>query len=83
MGIIYVFIVGIFYVLFGSYVQDMLLIVSSEEWKDKGVVVSFRWEVDVEGRIVIKFVKKGVRDFLFGRIFGEGFYSIVYFVIDC
>ncbi|KAK4173602.1 putative Serine/threonine-protein kinase [Triangularia setosa] len=66
----------------GSYVQDMPPMASSEEWKDKGAAVSLRREVDAEGRTVIKSVKKGVRDFSFGRILGEGSYSTVYFATD-
>jgi 3-phosphoinositide dependent protein kinase-1 len=43
---------------------------SSEEWKDKGAAVSVRREVDSNGKTVMKPVKKGVRDFNFGRILG-------------
>ncbi|KAK3314797.1 kinase-like domain-containing protein [Apodospora peruviana] len=55
---------------------------SSEEWKDRGAAVSLRREVDAEGRTVIRSVKKGVRDFSFGRILGEGSYSTVYLATD-
>lgn len=55
---------------------------SSEEWKDRGAAVSLRREVDSEGRTVIKSVKKGVRDFAFGKVLGEGSYSTVYFATD-
>ena len=66
----------------GSYTQEMPLLSSSEEWKDRGAAVSYRKEVDAEGRTIIKSVKKGVRDFSFGRILGEGSYSTVYFATD-
>ncbi|KAI0137431.1 putative 3-phosphoinositide dependent protein kinase-1 [Xylariales sp. AK1849] len=55
---------------------------SSEEWKDKGAAVSMRKEVDSNGKTVMKSVKKGVRDFAFGRILGEGSYSTVYLATD-
>jgi 3-phosphoinositide dependent protein kinase-1 len=55
---------------------------SSEEWKDRGAAVALRKEVDAEGRTIIKSVKKGVRDFSFGRILGEGSYSTVYLATD-
>ena len=55
---------------------------SSEEWKDRGAAVSLKREVDAEGRTIIKSVKKGVRDFSFGRVLGEGSYSTVFFATD-
>lgn len=66
----------------GSYGSDMPLPTSSEEWKDRGAAVSLKREVDAEGRTIIKSVKKGVRDFSFGRILGEGSYSTVYLATD-
>ncbi|KAK3944485.1 Serine/threonine-protein kinase ksg1 [Diplogelasinospora grovesii] len=65
-----------------NYGPDFPLLASSEEWKDRGAAVSLRKEVDAEGRTVIKSVKKGVRDFSFGRILGEGSYSTVYLATD-
>ncbi|KAK4215022.1 Serine/threonine-protein kinase ksg1 [Rhypophila decipiens] len=65
-----------------NYGQDMPPLASSEEWKDRGAAVSLRREVDSEGRTVIRSVKKGVRDFSFGRILGEGSYSTVYLATD-
>lgn len=55
---------------------------SSEEWKDKGAAVSIRREVDSNGNTIMKPVKKGVRDFNFGRVLGEGSYSSVYLATD-
>ena len=55
---------------------------SSDEWKDKGAAVSVRREVDASGKTVMKSVKKGVRDFSFGRVLGEGSYSTVYLDTD-
>ncbi|KAJ4401244.1 serine/threonine protein kinase [Neurospora sp. IMI 360204] len=59
-----------------------MLSTSSEEWKDRGAAVGVRREVDAEGRVTMKPVKKGVRDFTFGRILGEGSYSTVYLATD-
>ncbi|KAF1952434.1 Pkinase-domain-containing protein [Byssothecium circinans] len=50
---------------------------SSEEWKDKGAATGVRQEVDQNGRPVTRVVKKGVKDFTFGRTLGEGSYSTV------
>ncbi|KAM4059304.1 kinase [Hirsutella rhossiliensis] len=55
---------------------------SSEEWKDRGAAVGVRREVDSSGRSIVRQVKKGVRDFSFGRILGEGSYSTVYLATD-
>ncbi|KAI1435606.1 kinase-like domain-containing protein [Xylaria sp. CBS 124048] len=56
--------------------------VGSEEWKDRGAAVSMRKEVDANGKTYMKSVKKGVRDFVFGRVLGEGSYSSVYLATD-
>lgn len=50
---------------------------SSEDWKERGAAVSVRQETDADGRPVTKVVRKGVNDFSFGRILGEGSYSTV------
>ncbi|RDW72065.1 putative 3-phosphoinositide-dependent protein kinase 1 [Coleophoma crateriformis] len=57
-------------------------ILSREEWKDKGAATGMRQEYDANGNIVMKQVKKGVRDFIFGRTLGEGSYSTVVFATD-
>ncbi|KAI1095228.1 kinase-like protein [Rostrohypoxylon terebratum] len=62
--------------------QDMAVSQSSEEWKDKGAAISIRKEIDANGKTVMRPVKKGVRDFSFGRVLGEGSYSTVYFATD-
>ena len=67
----------------GGFVRpEMPMTGSSEEWKDRGAATSTRREVDANGKTVIKTVKKGVRDFSFGRILGEGSYSTVYLATD-
>ncbi|KAK4130303.1 kinase-like protein [Trichocladium antarcticum] len=82
MGVGYAPIPGIPQAPPGSYSLDLPLLASSEEWKDRGAAVSLRREVDAEGRTVIKSVKKGVRDFSFGKVLGEGSYSNVYLATD-
>lgn len=65
-----------------NYTPDMPLLTSSEEWKDRGAALGVRKEVDAEGRTILRSVKKGVRDFSFGRVLGEGSYSTVYLATD-
>ena len=55
---------------------------TSEEWKDRGAAIGTRRELDANGHTVVRQVKKGVRDFSFGRILGEGSYSTVYMATD-
>ncbi|KAF2465496.1 serine/threonine protein kinase-like protein [Lindgomyces ingoldianus] len=55
---------------------------SSEDWKERGAAVGTRQEVDQNGRPVTRVVKKGVKDFNFGRTLGEGSYSTVLAATD-
>jgi len=55
---------------------------SSEEWKDKGAAIRVRQDVDANGNTVQKVLKKGVKDFNFGRTLGEGSYSTVLAATD-
>ncbi|PHH73524.1 hypothetical protein CDD83_4719 [Cordyceps sp. RAO-2017] len=55
---------------------------TGDEWEDRGAAVGMRRHVDSNGRATIRQVKKGVRDFNFGRILGEGSYSTVYLATD-
>lgn len=55
---------------------------SSEEWQERGAANVMRREIDAEGRPVSRFVKKGVKDFHFGRTLGEGSYSTVLSATD-
>ncbi|KAG6018315.1 hypothetical protein E4U43_004457 [Claviceps pusilla] len=55
---------------------------SSEDWKDRGAAISLRREMDSAGRMVVRQIKKGVRDFSFGRVLGEGSYSTVFLATD-
>ncbi|CAL3962397.1 unnamed protein product [Diplocarpon coronariae] len=58
------------------------LVPSNEDWKDKGAAVGVREEYDANGKLVLRQVKKGVRDFVFGRTLGEGSYSTVLLATD-
>jgi 3-phosphoinositide dependent protein kinase-1 len=64
------------------FAGDASVPTTSEEWKDRGAAVGVRREVDANGRTVVRQVKKGVRDFSFGRVLGEGSYSTVYLATD-
>ncbi|PGG96206.1 AGC/PDK1 protein kinase [Helicocarpus griseus UAMH5409] len=55
---------------------------SSDEWQDRGAAVGVRQEIDANGKPVSRYVKKGVRDFSFGRTLGEGSYSTVVAATD-
>jgi len=44
--------------------------------------VGVREELDANGKLVLRQVKKGVRDFVFGRTLGEGSYSTVVLATD-
>lgn len=64
------------------YAGEAPVPVTSEEWQDRGAAVGVRREVDANGRTIVRQVKKGVRDFHFGRVLGEGSYSSVYLATD-
>lgn len=55
---------------------------SSEEWRERGAAVGLRTEIDANGMPVVRSVKKGVKDFSFGRTLGEGSYSTVLAATD-
>jgi len=57
-------------------------VVTAEEWKVRGAAVGVREEVDADGKVHLKQVRKGVQDFIFGRTLGEGSYSTVLFATD-
>lgn len=50
---------------------------SSDEWKEKGAAFGVQRVIDANGNTVTRVVKKGVKDFNFGRTLGEGSYSTV------
>jgi len=55
---------------------------SSEDWQERGAAVGQRQELDANGKLVTRHVKKGVKDFQFGRTLGEGSYSTVMAATD-
>ena len=55
---------------------------SAEEWPDRGAAQGTRQEVDSNGQTRTNPVKKGVKDFNFGRTLGEGSYSTVMAATD-
>lgn len=55
---------------------------SSEEWQDRGAAVCVQKAVDSNGKQSSRVVKKGVKDFSFGRTLGEGSYSTVLAATD-
>lgn len=57
-------------------------VASSDEWKDRGAATAVKEEYDANGKLVLRQVKKGVRDFSFGRVLGEGSYSTVMLATD-
>lgn len=65
-----------------GYAGDAPVPTSREDWQERGAAVGVRREVDANGRTIVRQVKKGVRDFSFGRILGEGSYSTVYMATD-
>lgn len=58
------------------------LMASSDDWHERGAAVGVRKELDAAGRPVLRSVKKGFRDFAFGRTLGEGSYSTVMAATD-
>jgi 3-phosphoinositide dependent protein kinase-1 len=64
------------------YTGDAPVPTTREDWQERGAAVGVRREVDANGRTVVRQVKKGVRDFSFGRTLGEGSYSTVYMATD-
>ena len=55
---------------------------SSEEWKERGAAVSVQQDFDADGKPISRFIKKGVKDFIFGQTLGEGSYSTVLAATD-
>lgn len=55
---------------------------TTDEWRERGAVVQTRQEVDSNGQPQTRVIKKGVKDFNFGRTLGEGSYSTVLAATD-
>ncbi|KAL9037155.1 MAG: hypothetical protein Q9180_003882 [Flavoplaca navasiana] len=54
----------------------------NDDWHERGAAVGVRQELDASGRPILRSVKKGFRDFQFGRTLGEGSYSTVMAATD-
>ncbi|KAF3491208.1 serine/threonine-protein kinase [Arthroderma uncinatum] len=65
-----------------SYGNENAPLNSSEEWQERGAAVGVHQDIDASGKPVARYVKKGVRDFVFGRTLGEGSYSQVVAATD-
>lgn len=55
---------------------------TAEEWREKGAAVTTRPAIDASGQPIQRTIKKGVKDFNFGRTLGEGSYSTVLAATD-
>ena len=66
----------------GAYANNGQMPRSAEEWREKGAAVSTRQGTDSAGQPVQRTIKKGVKDFNFGRTLGEGSYSTVLAATD-
>lgn len=55
---------------------------NAEDWRERGAAVGTRQETDASGQVQTRVVKKGVKDFNFGRTLGEGSYSTVLAATD-
>ncbi|KAL6246662.1 serine/threonine protein kinase [Rhinocladiella similis] len=62
--------------------EDRPLTSAAEDWQERGAAVGVKKEYDADGRVSIRPVKKGVKDFSFGRTLGEGSYSTVLAATD-
>ncbi|KAK9241254.1 kinase-like domain-containing protein, partial [Lipomyces kononenkoae] len=54
----------------------------SDDWAERGAAVHVQREADANGKVQVKTIKKGVKDFSFGRILGEGSFSTVVAATD-
>lgn len=50
---------------------------TAEEWREKGAASAVRQEADAKGQVRTVVIKKGVKDFEFGKTLGTGSYSTV------
>ncbi|SMQ45173.1 unnamed protein product [Zymoseptoria tritici ST99CH_3D7] len=66
----------------GPYAGGAQLPSSAEEWRDRGAATGTVRETDASGQVRTQQIKKGVKDFKFGRTLGEGSYSTVLAATD-
>ncbi|KAK9467786.1 kinase-like domain-containing protein [Lipomyces arxii] len=55
---------------------------TSDEWAERGAAVHVHREADANGNVQVKTLKKGVKDFTFGKVLGEGSFSTVVAATD-
>ncbi|KAK9368757.1 kinase-like domain-containing protein [Lipomyces kononenkoae] len=55
---------------------------TSDDWAERGAAVHVQREADANGKVQVKTIKKGVKDFTFGRVLGEGSFSTVVAATD-
>lgn len=55
---------------------------TAEEWQEQGAAITTRTETDAAGQTQTRIIKKGPKDFNFGRTLGEGSYSTVLAATD-
>lgn len=55
---------------------------TAEEWRERGAAIGTQRETDASGQTHSRLVKKGPKDFNFGRTLGEGSYSTVLAATD-
>lgn len=55
---------------------------TAEEWRERGAASSVKQETDAAGNTQTRVMKKGPKDFNFGRTLGEGSYSTVLAATD-
>ena len=66
----------------GQYSGSAPIPSNAEDWRERGAAVGMRQEADATGQVQTRAVKKGVKDFNFGRTLGEGSYSTVLAATD-
>lgn len=66
----------------GPYNGSAPMPTTAEEWRERGAVTSTQQVTDANGQTHTRTVKKGVKDFNFGRTLGEGSYSTVLAATD-
>jgi len=64
------------------YIEGARMPAAAAEWRDRGAATGTVREKDASGQTHTRQVKKGVHDFTFGRLLGEGSYSLVTAAVD-
>lgn len=65
-----------------TYAEGSHMPATAAEWRDRGAATGTIREKDSSGQTHTRQVKKGVHDFTFGRLLGEGSYSMVTAAVD-